>query len=647
MFISKLHLKNFRNHSDTKLDLDRLTVIVGANASGKSSIAEAISILLTGECERTSEAKIGMDEPIRTGQREFYLSGVLATKPDPTLLERTRDRRSQTIAINKNPVPAALAQQQLCEALAPLDVLAAVLDSARFMDMDDKSQKTLLASVLAADAPVIPKEVLDDMNIFRDGASTPITTIAHIDFCHKAYYDLRTETNREIKALGSMEAPEAADPDADPKKVWKQLDDLRKELETKQTTRTRVDERYRSEVSANKIRRGAIDARKTAAKQMMLSKPQCDELEAICLNEEKATGLQAKLGELTKKITAKLQDADRSVTGAVAKARQVLAGIQSQIEEKEAAINHLLAIKKPECPMCARALSAEDKSTLGMKLDAEVSELHKKEQSAITELREAAKNPESKELTDMRTRLTDLQAQLTALGDVAAASASLRNHRQLMVDYGHIDRELVGIKDPDVPDFTTIDAEIAKLNTRIGNGEAVWNEVCKIEGEQKAYVVWKEKKSQLESRVVILERLIAFFGPNGIKAKMVGDKIGPFTQTINSVLSHFGYSVEFSIEPYAFIVNKNLALRQLSESERFRFGVAFQIALAMATGLKFVVVDGADILQESSRGELIQMLLESDLDQAIVLSTSEKEVPGVVPDGMKFIALGQRQAVAA
>ncbi len=38
--------------------------------------------------------------------------------------------------------------------------------------------------------------------------------------------------------------------------------------------------------------------------------------------------------------------------------------------------------------------------------------------------------------------------------------------------------------------------------------------------------------------------------------------------------------------------------KHLSESEQFRFGVAFQIALVKMTGLRFIVIDHADPFDE-------------------------------------------------
>lgn len=43
--IETLRLKNFRSHAETTVELGRLTVLVGANGSGKSSVLEALGLL--------------------------------------------------------------------------------------------------------------------------------------------------------------------------------------------------------------------------------------------------------------------------------------------------------------------------------------------------------------------------------------------------------------------------------------------------------------------------------------------------------------------------------------------------------------------------------------------------------------------------
>ena len=122
-------------------------------------------------------------------------------------------------------------------------------------------------------------------------------------------------------------------------------------------------------------------------------------------------------------------------------------------------------------------------------------------------------------------------------------------------------------------------------------------------------------------------------------------RIASFAEILNRQLEAFGYTCKIGLEPFEIGVipptEIGLSLRYLSESEQFRFGFAFQIALAMVSGIRLVVIDRADAL--TSRGEKLftGMLLKSDLDQAIVLATSEELPPTPIAQWVKFLDLGR------
>src|SRR5258708_19388733 len=109
--------------------------------------------------------------------------------------------------------------------------------------------------------------------------------------------------------------------------------------------------------------------------------------------------------------------------------------------------------------------------------------------------------------------------------------------------------------------------------------------------------------------------------------------MGSFTEELNRHLTVFGYTCNLALDPFEIRVSGskdnhfNLALKHLSESEQFRFGVAFQISLAMITGLRFVVIDRADLLDKERKKMLTSFLLHSKLHQAIVLATSQEALP--------------------
>jgi putative ATP-dependent endonuclease of the OLD family len=48
MRLEHLHVAGFRSLKDTEIDFDDLTLLIGPNDSGKSSVLDAVDILLTG-----------------------------------------------------------------------------------------------------------------------------------------------------------------------------------------------------------------------------------------------------------------------------------------------------------------------------------------------------------------------------------------------------------------------------------------------------------------------------------------------------------------------------------------------------------------------------------------------------------------------
>ena len=71
MPLQKLYLKDFRLFQEKRIDLNvNNTIILGDNGSGKTSVLEAINVLLEGSSHRTKEIK----ECVRDGSNEFQIA---------------------------------------------------------------------------------------------------------------------------------------------------------------------------------------------------------------------------------------------------------------------------------------------------------------------------------------------------------------------------------------------------------------------------------------------------------------------------------------------------------------------------------------------------------------------------------------------
>jgi exonuclease SbcC len=90
MIIDEVHLKNFRSHKNTKLNFGRgITVIVGANGAGKTSILDAISFGLFKE----KPEGVSVDELITLGKRDGEVSLLFRSNGRRYKVRRKRDRK--------------------------------------------------------------------------------------------------------------------------------------------------------------------------------------------------------------------------------------------------------------------------------------------------------------------------------------------------------------------------------------------------------------------------------------------------------------------------------------------------------------------------------------------------------------------------
>lgn len=177
---------------------------------------------------------------------------------------------------------------------------------------------------------------------------------------------------------------------------------------------------------------------------------------------------------------------------------------------------------------------------------------------------------------------------------------------------------------------------------------AIVTEMTGPAGRNRAVEEWcLRRRGELKNRIVALGKILKFFGPDGAVQRETRARLKIFEDALNQRLSNFGIAATLMVQPPEIGVARDgphastVPLRLLSASERFRFSVAFQIALAEITGIRLVVIDGAEILDTGGRRALTAMLLGSGIEQAIVLATGEGAAPPGLPRGVKFFCLAE------
>jgi len=581
MRILTLTLKNFRSHQKTVLDLDRFNFVRGTNGCGKSSIQMALEYLFTGRCDMTDAAGRGAEALIRAGAKELEVS---ATLENGESICRRRTSRSHIVELDGNRVPVDAAETALENRFGSADVLSAVLNAGRFIEMSEAEQKRLLAQVVDAGKVDISEEISDVLRALNEEQPT-LASVGDVEAACRRFYDSRTEASRTLKALGQMEKPDTPSDVPSVREVMKKLEDLRQQKERLVAQKAEVDTSWESA--------------QTRLKQLKM------EIEEVSLEildesqEQELLQLEFQRGH-AEKLRLELTD---------------LIAEQKTVETSLAAMEGL----KGKCPACGQPISEQVNAV---------------------------------EMNSLRERLADLEGliqgtkeELSEYGGIDVATSRLEGHRKAACRRAMLVEEQSKLQVVQRPNAGGLESRMTILVERINKGERVLEMAQQGESARERWQAYVRQNSALEAKIGLLDKLTEFFGPNGAMMRQSSGRIGSFTEDLNRHLAAFGYSCSIVLEPFEVRVISSsdarlgLSLKHLSESERFRFSAAFQIALAIVTGLRFVVIDRADVLDKDKRKLFSGLLMSSGLDQAIVLATSDEAPPSIVSQGVKFLNL--------
>src|SRR5258707_1658400 len=227
MKIMTLTLKNFRSHQETVLDLDRFNFVRGPNGCGKSSIQMALEYLFTGRCQITDAAGRGAEALIRVGEKELEVSAKLE---NGETICRRRTSRSHVVELDGKRVPVDAAETFLEKRFGSADVLIAVLNSGRFIEMSEADQKRFLARVVDAGKVDLPTEMNDALRSINEGRPR-LVSVNDVEAAYRRFYDLRTEASCCLNALGQIEKPDIPSDLPCVEEVKKKLEELRQQRE--------------------------------------------------------------------------------------------------------------------------------------------------------------------------------------------------------------------------------------------------------------------------------------------------------------------------------------------------------------------------------------------------------------------------------
>lgn len=616
MFFRKLQVTNFHSHVDTALEFARLTFIRGANGTGKSSIEQAIQLALAGRADATTSDGKGVAGYIRAGEAKASVTLAVRQDMEERILRcaLTGDKKPAVI-VTKPSDPQYGGGAEYLEYLAlHRDVLSCLTNNRYFVDLPEKEQKDILARIILPKTYAWPEWVrpaIAEAGLQVNWSRTPFEII---DAAYDATFKERTNVNRDIKNFRMPEGDTAEAVNLE--RYSKALGRDRTKLEDAQRRK------YEAE-SESRLRLATLEAARGRYSQTQAR---------IDREQQSLAGMESHL--LSPAKVKEVEKSAKNAARAEALDKDILK-FDAEIAAAKDAFKKLQAISDaPACPTCGATITEESMAAIAKPLVDQRNQLEECRRNAI-DSRKALGNPaEAASLLEKHNRATE---------DLKKSRARIAEDQAIVADAEAAIAELDGKSSRDT---SSIAAEIEEANTLIARASDLVANARSAKDLLGHIDAAKRDREALTRRQVLLEKLVAYFGANGVKAELLSESIGGFTTDMNSVLANWGYLCSVSIEPFVFAIAfraadgnpVHIGLSHMSKSQRYRFATAFQIALAQVTGFGFVIVDEADIYDKAGRDGLFEALDSGALEQAIIIGTDERDtVPAI--EGTAFYSL--------
>lgn len=605
MLIRSIYLENVLSHEKSEMPMSPLTVWRGQNGSGKSTIVAALQALFVGTADCTDDRGAGLRELIRAGCDKAIIAADVEDGEVRKLRASITEKSGRTPSCSKDSDAGYTGRDYLNALALKKDVLACLINSKTFFAKKEADQKELLASIILPatvefEAWVWQAVAECQLQVRRD--LKPFDLIAE---CYDAAYKERTAVNRAIKDWTAPEKPEPAQ---------MAVADIRTRLQERQNQRTET-----------AMRRNTILGQwqnNQTARAGLANKLEALEVKLRTEHGRREEAAKALLGATAVKNLEK-EAGYAEKAAALDKAVAVRSGEIETLNAQLTAVWDLCKEDDAKCPTCRQAIPEAIAEALYLPIQQQFD----------------AKNVAQRADFEERKRF----------GDPAKAAKSLADHKaaekQVALIDSHIaegEKDIAEVKNQMAtstsatqPDTSAIDAELTEFDRRIEMGNGALQAAIQSESKQKYYDQQNELKARWTKTQETLEKLVTYFGKDGVQAKLLAQGVGPFEKSMNAVLAGWGFECRLGFEPYAFDVRfvgkeRWYSLKTISASQRAMFAVAFQVALAKTTAIGFVVVDAADIFLDANRSQLYRNLMGAKLEQIIVLqSDTRREIPPV------------------
>ncbi len=595
MKLQSLTLSNFSSHAATTVNFTApVTLIVAPLNAGKSSICQALEYALTAELERYRKKNAPFTDLIHdrglTDQSRF----VVELKTAEGTIKRGKGMTGPAFTSWDGAIENA-------EGLAygswktSKDILSALLATGDFFDKESKEQKELILRLLGAKVTTesVQKAFPGDQKAFSLMAIREFDSIQSLDNAYDEAYKLRTTINRDLKVLQPAAPPEGKEPPVDG--IRKRI----QELEGERTVKLR-------ELGAARAAIGRPSIKPTLERQLK-------ELQEWLDKHAHPQDFDAMTKELALANAAQIQ-----IQVQLDEQRKLLVAAQAEslLHQK----NHDILIKfNGKCVVGAHECPAT-REQMGKA----------KEEEQLLAKQAAVKAEKLQADVVLLERLSRDRSAIAAIeGRIATASLDVKEYDRKEKQEEELEKQISEFKDEPQGDPEAIKAlelAVAELDSRLAKGRQTLEGANSWLMRKKAVDEVAAKRANLERQSTMVEALVEFFGPKGIKVKLIEEKTAAFSEMVNKGAATFGFGFQFTAEPNWTLsakwpnADQWKPVDRLSRSERYRLGVALQVAIAKTTGVNLLVADNAELLPPAEFGQLMKLISGAGV-QAIVVKT--------------------------
>ncbi len=614
MKIEKLTLQDFKCFGDLNIRFTKpVNLIFGENASGKTTIAQAIALALTGRVNGQNGGGCDRRPLVRHDAEEFAVNVSLSQNGKPGRLEHYELNQYASAKDSSDP-------ETLFQGLKTnRETLGALLETTGFLGLHPDEKKRILfdllpdlkvdgsnlACHLAAWLKVQPEMnakygITPDEDLLEMLASP-----ATLEEAYEQAYEERRIARRELKIMG------------DTPRLPKGM--TREQLET--SINGKSEELSSLHVAIGETKGMAEGERRQIERELANIAQELERLETV-LRDADPLDLEARLDELEKERLAVGKEIQRLKEDYAALQRETgkLLARQEQEEKSRAKAKTFTG----HCPVFPEVICKTKAVTSRITAAAA-------DQAGI----DAAIVAQTGKMNDVVRSLREREEALNQTnGGIAAAKnalSRLAEARRKEGDLREKRRELEAVLAAVGEDKA---AETERLKERITLLQGQLRE----ETELLAALEKAERIRSLEVRANKLEVLTQAFSPKGIMSDLMQSAGASFMTLANGLMgdltgNRYALDIDFEEGFRIFLCDYEKSARTeahlISASERFRVGIVLQAVLSELAGLRFMVIDGIDVLDQTNRGFFFQFLRKAlpRFDQIIGFCTTGQQTP--------------------